>query len=129
MKRKLILLGLLALSVTFNACGTETKAEVIAEIPTETVSTETISVETTQTPMELGTYEYGNKYYVLCEVTECNMETFTIVAPDGSLQEFYMIEDYPIDDNGNPIMKTVLFKVLKSAYEDYNAWIVIDVID
>ena len=79
--------------------------------------------------MEYGIYEFGNTYYILCEVTECNPETFDAIVPNGNIETFYMVDDYPIDDNGNPIMKSVLFKVLKSAYDDYDAWVVIDVID
>ena len=90
---------------------------------TETIETETIE----NNQMDIGTYEYKDTYYIICNVTECNMETFTVVVPNGSLQEFYMIDDFPIDDNGNPYFESVMFKVLKQGYEDYDAWIVIDV--
>ena len=76
--------------------------------------------------IDKGTYEYKDMYYIFCNVTECNADTF-IVEINGEYEEFYMIDDYPIDENGKPEFESVVFKVLKQCYEDYDAWIVVDV--
>ena len=117
-----IMFVLLLLSVAFMGTRVYALTEYVKantmEIETETNETEKLDV---------GIYEYKDTYYIFCIVTECNDETFTVVAPNGSLQEFYLMDDYPIDDNGNPCFESVVFKVLEQCYEDYDAWIVIDV--
>ena len=97
------------------------------ETESEYTDTETDTEITTPIPVSAGIYEYEDMYYIFCVVTSCNEETFTAQLPNGEYESFYMIEDYPIDDNGNPYFESVVFKVLKEFYADYDAWIVMDV--
>ena len=110
--KKAILLGLLALSMTFNECGTETLA---STEPTETVSVETETAETTET----------NYTYIICDVVELDTETFTALLPNGNLEIFYMIEDYPCDEQNNPYFEIVCFKIPTDTIDNLDTWEVV----
>lgn len=97
----------------------------LTETKTETTETETES----ETKMEIETNDYvhiHNGYvYIECTVTELNWETFTVLLPNGTLETFNMVQDPPIDDEGNPWITVVWFRVPTELYNDLNAWEVI----
>ncbi len=107
MKRKLVILTMLLSAITFNAYGTE---NVDATTEIETMKTEVTEPETT---------EY---IYVICDVTETNEEFFTALMPNGELHEYYMVEDFPIDEEGNPSFELVCFKVATETQDDYSTY-------
>lgn len=102
----------------------------LTETKTETTETETTETETeSETKMEIETNDYvhiHNGYvYIECTVTELNWETFTVLLPNGTLETFNMVSDPPIDEEGNPWITVVWFRVSTELYNDLNAWEVI----
>ena len=104
-------------------------------VPTETETeqnyfTPTTELEeeiTTPIPIGVGMYEYNGVIFIHCEVTETNSDTFVTLLPNGELHEFYMIQDPPIDDNGNPWFSLVWFVVEKGNESNLDAWRVLTV--
>jgi hypothetical protein len=101
---------------------------------TETTETETetdfpdFSTEvTTTTEICLGVEADENYFYIFCEVVETTPETFTALLPNGNLETFYMIQDPPIDDEGNPWFSVVVFRVEKGNESNLDAWRVLTV--
>lgn len=105
---------------------TETETEFTTELPF-TPTTELEEEVTTTTEIVPG-IEADDKYlYIFCEVTETTPNTFTALLPNGNLEEFYMIQDPPIDSNGNPWFSVVVFRVEKGNEDNLDAWKVLTV--
>lgn len=51
--------------------------------------------------------------YIICDVVKFNETHFLVEMPDGEWSPFplSMVEDAPIDDNGNPYFELVCFRV------------------
>lgn len=93
------------------------------------VKTEIAKNTPTETEQELSEPETEEEYlYILCEVTEINTDTYMCLMPNGELHEFFMFQDPPIDDNGNPYFEQVFFKVHKANQDDYTKYKPIGVI-
>ena len=109
--------------------------EILTE-STENKETETITVIetefeeeiTTPTEISLGIEEYKGDWFVFCVVTEIREDTFVVEMPWGDLEEFYMMQDPPIDDFGNPYFTTVVFRVPKELWTDFSKYEVISVV-
>ena len=106
----------------------ETETEV-SELVTETeTETEIVFDEiTTPIPVIVGVDEYEDDYYIFCSVEEIKSDTFVVRLPNGELEEFYMLSDPPIDDNGNPMFTIVVFKVAKHECYDFDKWVAFSV--
>ena len=106
---------LLALSI-----ATVCTIAVVSTLPKE------VSAEPTENIIEVVETEQ-NYTYPICDVVELNAETFTAILPNGNLEVFYMIEDFPIDEEGNPYFELVCFKVPTETMDNLNTWEVVGV--
>ena len=117
----------------FIVYATTEVADAMGKSGTEVITTETEETETeteiglNAKEIGLGMYEEDDYLYVICDVVELNEDTFCTVMPNGELHEYYMIEDYPIDDNGRPYFTLVCFKVAMENQEDYTKYEVVTV--
>lgn len=108
---------------------TDFKTETETETEVEWTSEEMEIVEneiTTPRPVPtlIGVYEYKGYLHINCAVTDISddYETFTVFLPTGEYEEFYMIQDPPVDDECNPYFERITFIVPKESYEDLNQW-------
>ena len=104
-----------------NAEATETETEIF------TPTTEIEEEITTPIPIGVGMYEYNGYIFIHCEVTETTPTTFVAKLPNGNLETFYMIQDPPIDDEGNPWFSLVWFIVEEENFSNLNDWVVLTV--
>ena len=105
---------------------TETETELIRYAQDdyrESIDKMTISIEE-----EFCIYEREGYWYIYCVVTEVNEDTYVVQMPWNEYEEFYMIQDPPIDEFGNPDFTVVVFKVPKELLNDYDKYVVINVI-
>lgn len=118
-KVKDILLALLLLSAfLFVVYATTEVADAMNSTYKEEMATET------ETNSE---EQYENYTYVICDVTETNTKFFVAEMPNGELHEYYMVEDYPIDELGNPYFELVCFKVTMETQDNYSTYEIVAV--